>query len=206
MDDTPSKLKQAAVTTLVERGIAGTSARTIAQAAGVSQGLVFYHFDSVTGLLAAATGEMAARRAADNRRQLAGIDSLTGLAELARQLHEQEQQARNVTVMAQLLAGAQTNPELAPIARTNYQLLADEVHAALDRLLADHPVAGELPAAALADLVSATFIGVQLLPDQEHTQEVEPLFDALVELAEIVDAFRDAGPVVTAALRRLRSR
>ncbi|HEV7628954.1 MAG TPA: TetR family transcriptional regulator, partial [Streptomyces sp.] len=42
--DTRTKLLAGALRTVTEQGIAKTSARTIAAAAGVNQALVFYHF------------------------------------------------------------------------------------------------------------------------------------------------------------------
>ncbi len=54
--DTRTKLLEGALRTLAEQGIAKTSARSVAAAAGVNQALVFYHFGSVDELLAAACG------------------------------------------------------------------------------------------------------------------------------------------------------
>lgn len=110
--------------------------RTIADTAGLSQGLIFYHFGSVNGLLEAAATEITQQRALIYRQRLSTVRSLSELAELARQLHEEEQQLGNVAVMAQLLTGAHTHPELAPVARANYDLLATEVRDTLQRLLA----------------------------------------------------------------------
>jgi AcrR family transcriptional regulator len=43
LSDTKARRLFATLLTLAEHGIAGTSARTIAAAAGVNQALVFYH-------------------------------------------------------------------------------------------------------------------------------------------------------------------
>ena len=51
MTDTRRKLLDAAMATLRDKGIAGTSARVIAAAAGVDQALVFCHFGSVAELI-----------------------------------------------------------------------------------------------------------------------------------------------------------
>lgn len=53
-DVTRQQLVDAAIETLKDHGFAGASARVIADRAGINQGLIFYHFDSVTGLLLAA--------------------------------------------------------------------------------------------------------------------------------------------------------
>lgn len=200
MSDTRTVLKAAALRTLTTRGIAGTSARTIADAAGLSQGLIFYHYGSVDGLLEAAATEGAEERAAAYRERLAAVTSLGELAELARQLHDEERELGNVAVMAQLLAGAHTHPELVPVARANYDRLADEVQHTLHRLLADTALAGALPADHLAHAVSAAFIGIELLPDADDTSP--ELFETLGQLARLVDSILDLGPTATAALRR----
>lgn len=200
-------LKAAALQVLTERGIAGTSARVIADAAGVSQGLIFYHFGSVTGLLEVASAEVSAQRAAEYRQRLAAVTSLSELAQLARVLHTEERQLGNVAVMAQLLAGAHTHPELAPVARANYELLANEVRVTLHRLLSDTALAAALPAEHLAHAVSAAFIGIELLPAVEGEADATPeLFDTLTEVARLVDSVLDLGPTATAAVRRRLTR
>lgn len=202
MSDAKATLKSAALQTLRTRGIAGTSARTIAEIAGVSQGLIFYHYGSVNGLLEAAATEITERRTLDYRQRLATVTSLSELAELARQLHDEERRLGNVAVMAQLLAGAHTHPELAPVARDNYDLLAGEVRDTLHRLLADTALAAALPADHLAHAVSAAFIGIELLPDPDDADTSTELFETLGELARLVDSILDLGPTATAALRR----
>ena len=59
---TRAKLIEAAIETLKAEGFAGSSARAIAERAGVNQGLIFYHFDSVANLLLAALDSVSARR------------------------------------------------------------------------------------------------------------------------------------------------
>ena len=59
---TRPKLVEAAIETLKARRYAGTSARAIAERAGLNQGLVFYHFGSVANLLLAALDSVSARR------------------------------------------------------------------------------------------------------------------------------------------------
>ena len=203
MADTKAALRSAALQTLTTRGIAGTSARTIAETAGLSQGLIFYHYGTVNGLLEAAATEITEQRALAYRQRLATVTTLSELAQLARQLHDEEQQLGNVAVMAQLLAGAHTHPELAPVARANYDLLAHEVRDTLHRLLADTALAAALPADHLAHAVSAAFIGIELLPTADNQADTNAeLFDTLAELARLVDSILDLGPTATAALRR----
>lgn len=205
--DAKAALKAAALQVVAERGIAGTSARTIADAAGISQGLVFYHFGSVMGLLEAAGEEYSAERAAAYRERLDGVTTLTELAELGRGLWAEERAGGGGAVMAQMLAGVHTHPELATSVRMNYDRLAAEVERTLDRLLSGTALAESLRADHLAHAVSAAFIGMELIPGSEEGSEVAPeVFGTLLELARIVDSVLDLGPTATAALRRRLAR
>src|SRR6478672_6773131 len=113
MADTKAKLVDGAVRVLTGEGFAGASARTVAAAAGVNQALVFYHFGSVDDLLAQACREATAERVAHYRDRLAAVGSLRELLDLGRILHAEERAQGNVAVLAQLLAGAQTDDRLA---------------------------------------------------------------------------------------------
>ena len=59
---TRTRLIDAAIETLKAEGFAGSSARAIAERAGLNQGLIFYHFGSVANLLLAALDSVSARR------------------------------------------------------------------------------------------------------------------------------------------------
>ena len=118
MGDTPTKLIEGALETLRTQGIAGVSARSIATAAGVNQALVFYHFGSVDELLTAALRHGAEQRVAVYRERFASVGSLRELLDLGRTLHAEERAAGNVAVLAQMLAGSQADPKLAPATAT----------------------------------------------------------------------------------------
>ena len=64
---------------LKEEGFAGASAREIARRAGCNQGLVFYHFGSVTNLLLAALDEVSETRRVHYQ---AAVDRADGVGEL----------------------------------------------------------------------------------------------------------------------------
>ncbi|MCC9709721.1 TetR/AcrR family transcriptional regulator [Streptomyces sp. MNU76] len=103
---TRTKLLEGALRTLVEQGIAKTSARSIAATAGVNQALVFYHFGSVDELLAEACRYGAEQRVARHRERMAAIGSLSELLAFGREMHVEERAAGHVAVLGQLLAGA----------------------------------------------------------------------------------------------------
>lgn len=133
------KLLEGALRTLVEQGIAKTSARSIATTAGVNQALIFYHFGSVDALLAAACVHGAEQRVSRYRERLAALDSLTELLTFARAMHAEERAAGQVAVLGHLLAAGQTAPALAAATSAGLALWIEELEAVLTRLLATTP-------------------------------------------------------------------
>ena len=89
MADTKQRLIDGALTAIRTHGIAGTSARTIAAAAGVNQALVFYHFGSVAELVEAALPDSSADLASRDVPQPSSttVTSFTDLLTLGRELH-----------------------------------------------------------------------------------------------------------------------
>lgn len=199
--DTRGKLLTAAITTLSEDGIAGTSARAIGTRAGVNPALIYYHFDDLGGLLAEASRVVTSERAAAYRERLAGVSSFTELAATARSLHEEEHRSGNLAMLGQLLAGTRTHPVLAPVLDANFAVLADAVAGTLDRLLAGTALEGMLDPRALARTISAGFIGIELLDSVSGDDGIDP-FDALDTLAGLIDAVLDAGAIPSGLLRR----
>lgn len=198
--DTRAKLIDGAVATLRARGIAGTSARAIAAAAGVNQALIFYHFGSVEQLVDAACREATADRVALYRDRFASVRSLRELLQLGRELHAAERVAGNVTALAQVLAGAQQDEGLAGAARDALGLWIAEIESALARLTALSPIAEITDPAGLAQGVAAAFIGIELYEGVNPGGAAAAL-DTLEHLAVLAEVVEDLGPVARRALR-----
>ncbi|EST33941.1 TetR/AcrR family transcriptional regulator [Streptomyces niveus] len=199
--DTRTKLLEGALRTLTEQGIARTSARTIATAAGVNQALVFYHFGSVDELLGAACHHGAEQRVSRYRDRLAAVTSLTELLAFGREMHAEERAAGQVAVLGQMLAGAQTQPRLADAARRGLQLWIDEIEQVLARVLTGSPIAGLTDTPGLARAVAASFVGLELYEgvDQEGAGHA---LDALEQLALLASVLDELGPLAQRAVRR----
>ena len=203
-DATKAKLLTGALRTLIEHGIAGTSARTIAAAAGVNQALIFYHFGSVDDLLATACRHAAEERVALYRDRLARVTSLSELLDLARELHVEEKSAGYLAVLGQLLAGAQTQPRLAPATAAGLSSWTEELELVLARVLAGSPLGEFVDGGGLAKAIAAGFVGLELYEGVD-AEGAERALDALGQLAALVGAFDDLGPVTQRAVRaRLR--
>ena len=200
MADTKQKLIDGALTAIRTHGIAGTSARTIAAAAGVNQALVFYHFGSVDDLIATACRVATEERVASYRPRLATVGSLRELLDLGRTLHVEERAAGNVRVLAQTLAGAQMDEKLVEPTAAAMALWTDEIETVLRRVLVDSPLTELADPAGLARAVSAAFVGLELY-DGVDPAGAESALDALEQLSVLVEVVDSLGPIARRALR-----
>ncbi|WP_157248856.1 TetR/AcrR family transcriptional regulator [Nonomuraea typhae] len=201
---TRAKLLDAALETLRAQGIAGVSARTIAARAGVNQALVFYHFGSVDQLLAEACEHGSTERVAHYRARFAAVGDLRELVGLARAIHDEEQESGNITVLAQLLAGAQNDPQLAPATAAGLNLWIAELEQTLARVLSQGPLADLVDVPGLARAVAAAFVGLELYEGVDAEGAARAL-DSLDQLAVLVGVLDEMSPLVRRAVAgRLR--
>ncbi|MEY9927675.1 AcrR family transcriptional regulator [Catenulispora sp. GP43] len=199
--DTRDRLLQGTIDALRTQGIAGVSARTIAAAAGVNQALVFYHFGSVDELLAVAAVWSTEQQVAEYREPFERVRSLRELQRVGRDLHKRESAAGNVTVLGQMLAGAQTNPAFATATRDALALWTVEIERVLNRVLADSPLGEVADVPGLARAVAASFIGMELLAAVDPEGD-KAAFRALDQLGALLEYLDDLGPAARAAARR----
>jgi AcrR family transcriptional regulator len=187
-EDTRTRIIEATLETLRADGIVGTSARTIARHGGFNQALVFYHFGSVEGLLVAASAEESSRRAARYAGALEGVATLPELVTVARRIHDEEVQQGSVTVLTQLLAGANGNPVLKSGLTAGFAPWMDLVEQAVTRVLDTTPLAGLLPTDDVTFAIASLFLGIELLtaidPDDQRGQA---LFRTIETLATMID-------------------
>jgi AcrR family transcriptional regulator len=162
--------------------------------------LVFYHFGSVDALIDAACREGAAARVEYYRARFAEVRSLPELLALGRTVPAEERDAGNVTVLAQVLAGAQQDAVLAAAARHALSLWVVEIETTIARLLKNSPIAEAVNVAGLARGVTAAFIGIELYEGVDPDAAVSALA-ALEQLSVLVGVVEDLGPVARRALR-----
>lgn len=200
MSDTKQRLLDGALAALREHGVTGVSARTIAAAAGVNQALVFYHYGSVDELLGTACMEATRRRVHLYSSRFASVGSLRELLQIGRDLHAVERAAGNVSVLAQMLAAAQTGDRIAGPVAAALQLWTDEIEGVLARIMRDSPVAEVADLPGLARAVSAAFVGLELYEGVDADGAARAL-EALDQLAVLVEVVEDLGPLARRALR-----
>ncbi|WP_182876185.1 TetR/AcrR family transcriptional regulator [Microbispora sp. H10670] len=204
MGDTRTRLLEGALETLRTQGIAGASARAVATAAGVNQALVFYHFGTVDELLAAALRYGSEQRVTVYRERFAAVTTLRELLDLGRSLHAEEREAGNLAVLAQMLAGSQMDGRLAPATGAGLGMWVAEVEEVLQRVLTGTPIAEFVDVAGLARATAAAFVGLELYEGVDE-DGAKRAFDSLEQLAGLVAALDDMGPLVRRTVRaRLR--
>jgi len=181
-------LVSAAVDALREVGFAGASAREIAERAGCSQALVFYHFGSVNDLLLAALEEVSARRMQAYEGLLRDANSVAALVQSARAIFAQDLDAGHVRVLVEMITGAQAVPGLGERVAQRlrpWRALAEE---AMRRVLGRSAAARVLPPGDAAHALLAGFLGLELLASLDGDRDAAlAVFDRAKSLARLLD-------------------
>ena len=203
--DTRRRIVDAAIETIKEEGIVGTSARAIARRGDFNQALIFYHFGSINEVLFAAIAETSRRRIDRYRRHLDGVTTLPELVDVAENLHREDVDEGNLTVLTQFMAGAANDPELGPRLRDAFDPWIEVVVDALEGTVSDTPYGRSVPMTDLGYAVSALFLGIELLShlDPQRADD-RTLFDSIGSIAEIVQTLLATGAVPEPASRPLQ--
>ena len=110
---TRAALLDATVDCLVELGFRGTTTTEVAHRAGVSLGALLHHFPTKADLLAAAVGDVLARRQAEFRKALADAEMGTDRLQTAIDVLWSLYRGPTFTAWLELWVAARTDPELA---------------------------------------------------------------------------------------------
>jgi len=184
---TRQQLIEAAIETLKNHGYAGASARVIADRAGVNQGLVFYHFESVTGLLLAALDEVSAQRRDRYAAAVDGASSPADLVRVASTIYREDLDAGYVGVLVAMIAGAATTPGLGDAVAERIAPWTDFARIAVTGVLADSPLGALLSADDVGFAVVALYLGMEMLTHLDGDRApATSLFDRALRLATLV--------------------
>lgn len=201
--ETKNRILDAALQTVREQGLVGTSARAIAKTGDFNQALVFYHFGSIEGLLVAALDRANQHRMERFAEELNQVNDLQGLTRIAGLLHasiEDPDQA----ALAAIVAGWPSSSDIGKTVLETLQPWNDLVSRALRRILDDHPLAQLVPTDDLAYAIAALFLGIEILgrldPTDESSKRVFALLGTLAAFSgPVLDSLtsRPSGPDVT---------
>jgi AcrR family transcriptional regulator len=187
--NTRRALIEAAVEVLKSRGFNGASARAIAAGAGVNQALVFYHFGTVAELLLAALDEVSARRLGRYSTELAEVMNPASLIALATKVFREDIDSGDISVLAEMIAGSSSNPELGAEVAKRIAPWKDFASAAIDSGFKASGLASLVPSDEASHAVVALYLGLEMLSHLEGDRTTATsLFDQLARLAPLVDA------------------
>lgn len=189
-EDTRRKLLAAADQVLREHGYAGTSARTIATAAGVNSALVFYHFGGVDGLLLAALDRSSEQRMATHRATVERARTVEDLVDAAVEIYRIDLEQGHLAQFSELVAAAVTKPALRAEISRRAEPWVDFVEEHWRRVVGGSPLARILPPRDVANAAITFYLGVNLFsvldPDRERTDGVLDLARRLAPRARLL--------------------
>lgn len=192
--ETRDRIIDAALETVRVEGLVGTSARAIARTGSFNQALVFYHFGSIEELLLAALQRANDRRIERYRDRLNTVDSLSGLVDIAIDLHADHNDPDHPALVA-IVAGWSASSDVGRRVLETMRPWDEMVETALHRSLADTPFGQIVSTCDLAHAVSAMFLGIELMSrldrDDERTESLLRSLSGTARLAgPVLDAMR----------------
>jgi AcrR family transcriptional regulator len=189
--DTRGTLIAAAIATLRESGFAAASARRIAAEAGCNQALIFYHFGSVPDLLVAALEDVSARRMVAYRELLDRTGTLGELIDGARAVFEADLDAGHVTVLVEMISGAQSVPGLGERVSACLAPWRSFAESAVRDVLASSPLGSLVPPDEAAHAVVAGILGLEMLASLDGDRaSALALFDRARAVGDLLDRIR----------------
>jgi len=182
--ETKERLLEAAAHTLRTEGYAGTSARTIAKAAGCNSALVFYHFGGVDPLLLAALDRSSEARMAAHRKAAEQARTLEELVEAATAIYRTDLEGGHITLFTELVGASIARPELRKEIVDRAEPWIEFVEQTLERVIGGSPLAKLMPPRDLAYAAITFYLGVNLFThlDADRTR-TEALFGLAARVA-----------------------
>ena len=162
-DATRGRLIAATSRLLADVGYAGTTTRAIGEAADCNAALVSYHFGSLNTLLLAALDASSEQRMARYREQLARARNLKELRGLVRRLYREDRDTGHVTILAELVAGGLTDPDLGAQVATRVHPWVQLAEDAIRQVVPTAALRRRMPVKELAYAIVALFLGLELL-------------------------------------------
>ena len=160
-DQARAAIVDAAVASLAEDGFSATSARAVAERAGIASGGVFYHFGSMDKLLAAVFDQCLDQRITRLRPVLDA--PLADLPDVLRDAVSAEFAHPMSRALLEVVVGAASSPELAEPVRQGVERSFAFTRQIVDRLVEGTPLAAILPLDLVAQIAASAFFGLAVL-------------------------------------------
>jgi AcrR family transcriptional regulator len=165
----------------------------VARAGGFAPGVIYYHFDSLEDLWAAAARYTSTERLTRYRELTAGVNSAAELLERLRQLYREDQASGHVAAVQELAAAAASSPRLAEQVREQGELWQATAEELIRGQIRGQVFEALVPVRELAAAAVGAYLGLEML-SHLHADRVSPeaLFDAAMPAAVMIDALRRA--------------
>jgi AcrR family transcriptional regulator len=188
-EETRRALVTGAIEALRAEGFSGATAREIARRAGCNQGLVFYHFGSVTKLLLAALDEVSSVRLASYQAAVEKAHNLSDLVETAQSVFEEDLDAGYISVLAEMIAGASSTPGLGAEVAARIAPWRSFAAAAVRDTLAGTPFSAVLAPEEFAHGIVALYLGLEMLAHLDGDRSAAlALFDRARQITGLLSA------------------
>jgi AcrR family transcriptional regulator len=159
--ETKAAIVAATIAALAEVGFSGTSARAVAERAGIAAGGVFYHFGSMDDLLVEVFSTCLERRIARLRAAVdvpgPGLPAAFTDAVRAEFAHPESRALLELTV------GAIDSPVLGARVREGLETSVRFTREVVEAMLGDSPLAGLLPLDLVAQVAVSAFFGLAVM-------------------------------------------
>lgn len=188
--ETQQLLMAAALDVLGTKGMEGATARAIADKAGVNQSLVFYHFGSVTQLLIAAVNNQSNERLAVYKEALSKAQSVEDLLKITFEIFEEDRHGPSYVVLSQIVAGAQSNPELSEALEPLFAQFISLTKESLTRVVGDLELPGEITYDDIAIGIISLFLGVRLIGSvPKYDENIDSLLSKVQSASPLINMF-----------------
>lgn len=193
MANSRQRIIEATLTTLKEKGYAGTSTRAIAANGGFRAGLIFYYFPTLNDALIAALEHASTERLARYGDDIAAASSLAQLLALLERIYADDRESGFVRIVSELAAGSVGDRTLGPRMVELIEPWIEATEAAVERVLAPSGLGRLVPPRQLAFAAVTFYLGAnlltQLVPD---SREVEEILETARRMAPLLDALGGA--------------
>jgi AcrR family transcriptional regulator len=183
---TREQIVEAALEALKEDGFAGATSRAIARRGGFNQALVFYYFGTLDNLLVAALARTSQERLDRYREAVGEGKPLAELLRVAAAGYREDRASGHMTVVAQMVAGSLSKPELRPLVLAQTEPWLAFAEETIRRAVAGTPLEPLVPVEELASAVITFYFGVNLLAGLDD-RRTDALFEKLEQLVPLVE-------------------
>ena len=182
-ESTRQALVDAAISSLIEVGYAGTTARSIASRADCNQAAIYYHFGGIEPLLIAALKASSARRLERYKNQIVDATDLMSLVGELERLYAEDRESGHLGLLAELVGGITASPELRQGIEESTEPWLVFVESRIREAASTVPFGPSLPTGDIADLIFSLVIGVELRSKIDENDERPARLFRLARLA-----------------------